>query len=296
MKMVKQRHVVNLLEVLTAARTPPIAAPARPLTHTRRHLHTSAMALLFSVGGKLATWARQVLASRTKIFIVLELVTGGELFDRIVSASRFGKMRPFAGFSRGDSHSAVRVPLGRLRPPITRFVRLPPSQMSRRRASTSASSSLGLSTATARACATAISSRRTCCSMSRRGPTQHFYRQVKRVLTLSKLSRRCSRSRTSDSPPCTARITTRRCCTRRAARRTTSRRRCEATRSYFSKHLVEPGGASNYVAPEASYFPKALPYSGKRAFVTLRTDMHHPRRCSPTRATTASWLTCGHAA
>ena len=38
MKMVKQRHVVNLLEVL---------------------------------------------ASRTKIFIVLELVTGGELFDRI---------------------------------------------------------------------------------------------------------------------------------------------------------------------------------------------------------------------
>ena len=44
MKMVKQRHVVNLLEVL---------------------------------------------ASRTKIFIVLELVTGGELFDRIVTAGRF---------------------------------------------------------------------------------------------------------------------------------------------------------------------------------------------------------------
>jgi len=44
MKMVKQRHVVNLLEVL---------------------------------------------ASRTKIFIVLELVTGGELFDKIVTASRF---------------------------------------------------------------------------------------------------------------------------------------------------------------------------------------------------------------
>merc|ERR1712226_981622 len=42
--MVKQRHVVNLLEVL---------------------------------------------ASRTKIFIVLELVTGGELFDKIVTASRF---------------------------------------------------------------------------------------------------------------------------------------------------------------------------------------------------------------
>ena len=109
MKMVKQRHVVNLLEVLTAARTPPIAAPARPLTHTRRHLHTSAMALLFSVGGKLATWARQVLASRTKIFIVLELVTGGELFDRIVSASRFGKMRPFAGFSRRFSFGRSRA-------------------------------------------------------------------------------------------------------------------------------------------------------------------------------------------
>jgi len=44
MKMVKQRHVVNLLEVL---------------------------------------------ASRTKIFIVLELVTGGELFDKIVQSSRF---------------------------------------------------------------------------------------------------------------------------------------------------------------------------------------------------------------
>ncbi len=28
---------------------------------------------------------KEVLASRTKIFIVLELVTGGELFDKIVS-------------------------------------------------------------------------------------------------------------------------------------------------------------------------------------------------------------------
>mmetsp|Transcript_18578 Transcript_18578/g.59410 ORF Transcript_18578/g.59410 Transcript_18578/m.59410 type:complete len:336 (+) Transcript_18578:128-1135(+) len=44
MKMVKQRHVVNLIEVL---------------------------------------------ASRTRIFIVLELVTGGELFDKIVSTGRF---------------------------------------------------------------------------------------------------------------------------------------------------------------------------------------------------------------
>ena len=30
----------------------------------------------------------EVLASRTKIFIVIELVTGGELFDKIVSAGR----------------------------------------------------------------------------------------------------------------------------------------------------------------------------------------------------------------
>ena len=44
MKMVKQTHVVNLLEVL---------------------------------------------ASRTRIFIVLELVTGGELFDKIVQCGRF---------------------------------------------------------------------------------------------------------------------------------------------------------------------------------------------------------------
>ena len=44
MKMVKQKHVVNLLEVL---------------------------------------------ASRTKILIVLELVTGGELFDKIVNVGRF---------------------------------------------------------------------------------------------------------------------------------------------------------------------------------------------------------------
>ena len=32
---------------------------------------------------------KEVLASRTKIFIVLELITGGELFDKIVSEGRF---------------------------------------------------------------------------------------------------------------------------------------------------------------------------------------------------------------
>lgn len=32
---------------------------------------------------------KEVLASRTKIFIVLELITGGELFDKIVSEGRW---------------------------------------------------------------------------------------------------------------------------------------------------------------------------------------------------------------
>lgn len=31
----------------------------------------------------------QVLASRTKIYIILEFITGGELFDKIVSSSRW---------------------------------------------------------------------------------------------------------------------------------------------------------------------------------------------------------------
>jgi serine/threonine protein kinase len=32
---------------------------------------------------------KEVLASRTKIFIVLELITGGELFDKIVAEGRY---------------------------------------------------------------------------------------------------------------------------------------------------------------------------------------------------------------
>ena len=34
---------------------------------------------------------KEVLASRTKIFIVLELITGGELFDKIVAEGRFSE-------------------------------------------------------------------------------------------------------------------------------------------------------------------------------------------------------------
>lgn len=34
---------------------------------------------------------REVLASQSKIFIVLELVTGGELFDKIVQAGKFNE-------------------------------------------------------------------------------------------------------------------------------------------------------------------------------------------------------------
>ena len=36
---------------------------------------------------------KEVLASRTKIFIVLELITGGELFDKIVAEGRFEEER-----------------------------------------------------------------------------------------------------------------------------------------------------------------------------------------------------------
>lgn len=37
----------------------------------------------------------EVLASKTKIFIVLELITGGELFDKIVAEGRFKEVRRF---------------------------------------------------------------------------------------------------------------------------------------------------------------------------------------------------------
>ena len=44
---------------------------------------------------------KEVLASRTKIFMVLELVTGGELFDKIVAEGRFTEtVRFFFAFAQ----------------------------------------------------------------------------------------------------------------------------------------------------------------------------------------------------
>ena len=43
---------------------------------------------------------KEVLASRTKIFIVLELVTGGELFDKIVNEGRLGEDKARFYFSQ----------------------------------------------------------------------------------------------------------------------------------------------------------------------------------------------------
>ena len=164
MKMVKQRHVVNLLEVRTVARPPSTAAPARPLTHAHRHLHTSGMALLF-----LGRQTRLVGAAGARIAHEDLHRARARHRRRALRPHRLGEPIRCAAICtiHSATHSAMREPFGRLRPPITRFIWLLPSQMSRRRASTSASSSLGLSTATARACATAISSRRTCCSTSR---------------------------------------------------------------------------------------------------------------------------------
>jgi len=59
-KHVRHPHVVNLCEARLAC----VLRALRPLRH-----HAS-----------------QVLASKTHVYIVLELVTGGELFDRIVTS------------------------------------------------------------------------------------------------------------------------------------------------------------------------------------------------------------------
>ena len=103
MKMVKQRHVVNLLEVGRAPpalppAAPPHRPPRRPSPRVQQRPHARAEHTVdrarVHVSHVHASARAQVLASRTKIFIVLELVTGGELFDRIVSASRFGLSTP----------------------------------------------------------------------------------------------------------------------------------------------------------------------------------------------------------
>jgi serine/threonine protein kinase len=47
------------------------------------------ISIMKMVRHKYVVGMKEVLASRTKIFIVLELVTGGELFDKIVSQGRF---------------------------------------------------------------------------------------------------------------------------------------------------------------------------------------------------------------
>ena len=47
------------------------------------------ISIMKMVRHKYVVGMKEVLASRTKIFIVLELVTGGELFDKIVSSGRF---------------------------------------------------------------------------------------------------------------------------------------------------------------------------------------------------------------
>lgn len=49
------------------------------------------ISIMKMVRHKYVVGMKEVLASRTKIFIVLELVTGGELFDKIVSQGRFSE-------------------------------------------------------------------------------------------------------------------------------------------------------------------------------------------------------------
>ena len=161
----------------------------------------------------------EVLASRTKIFIVLELVSGGELFDKIVAHKRFEE--PLARFylrqlikgvrychGIGVYHRDLKVRGGgvggRVQQRAARAARPPPRSP----------------TTPTRARASPLTpphptprSPRTCCWTPR---------ATSRSLTLACL--RCTRAarRTRGAP---------RCCTRRAARPTTGRQRCWRTRA-----------------------------------------------------------------
>jgi serine/threonine protein kinase len=97
---------------------------------------------------------KEVLASRTKIFIVLELVTGGELFDKIVAEGKFNETtarKYFQQLVAGTSYCHAQV-----------------------RCSAVAAAAGGGCAANARhcdmcrVCATAISSRKTSCWTSTR--------------------------------------------------------------------------------------------------------------------------------
>lgn len=93
MKLIKHPHVVRLYEVVSLSiSTLPLLSQwykriyIRPWTHTETHnflfLHIRLDYPLVMIGSYL-----QVMGSKTKIYIVLEFVTGGELFDKIVSSS-----------------------------------------------------------------------------------------------------------------------------------------------------------------------------------------------------------------
>ena len=80
---------------------------------------------------------KEVLASRTKIFIVLELVTGGELFDKIVAEGRFKDDTARKYFQQliegvvychnaGTFPSHARTHARKVEAPALRHCRLPP--------------------------------------------------------------------------------------------------------------------------------------------------------------------------
>lgn len=84
MKMVKHHHIVKLYEVL-ASRTKVCTSFACP--HARTCTQSATAYLLH------LAWVppRVCVCARLQIFIVLELINGGELFDKIVAESRFSE-------------------------------------------------------------------------------------------------------------------------------------------------------------------------------------------------------------